>query len=508
MRRTLLALTVCAAVILAGLGGQSRRGAARPIAWEDAAPVRQRLLAAGLTAASFPSYIDTLREANARRVQEGDLDHLIFYLLQSTRFTGLPPIEPALSAKQYTDTGQVPAGVRARAAAFLQAVDSGGGDARLAYFRDLARAASPAGAARERVLLREYVRVMKFVYEKEFVAQRSGRRDAAIAELYRTRGLSTDTAVEAGFLVSDGLAVARALDPALRIRRVLIVGPGLDVAPRTGLLEASAPESYQPWAVIDALLALGLSRVDDLAVVGADINPRVVRHLRRASGRARTLTLVTGIAETENVTLSAVFRAYFAQLGRELEGGSLRREQETPTRAGHFSKTVRVDPAIARALHAEPLDIVTERLAAAPFDLVVATNIFPYFDDVELALALANVASMLAPGGLFLHNENRPVMEELTASVGLRLEQSRHSIIATVRGGAPLADSVFLHRKSGALGSALDGSGDGDPPSRLLPAAGDRPRVAATILEARLRPLRHTRVHVPAAGRHGDIIAE
>ena len=123
---------------------------------------------------------------------------------------------------------------------------------------------------------------MRFVYEKEFVAQRAARPADAVADLYRTRGLSTDTAVEAGFLVSIGLGILKALEPDRRIRRVLIVGPGLDLAPRTGLLEASPPESYQPWAVMDALVSQGLARFGDLEVVGADINPRVVSHLRRA----------------------------------------------------------------------------------------------------------------------------------------------------------------------------------------------------------------------------------
>ena len=92
---------------------------------------------------------------------------------------------------------------------------------------------------------------MRFVYQKEFVAQRDPRPADAVADLYRSRGLSTDTAVEAGYLVQLGLAVAKGLQPDRRIRRVLIVGPGMDLAPRTGFLEAP-PESYQPWAVIDA----------------------------------------------------------------------------------------------------------------------------------------------------------------------------------------------------------------------------------------------------------------
>ena len=107
---------------------------------------------------------------------------------------------------------------------------------------------------------------MRFIYEKEFVAQRSapGRsRGGVVPEPrpeHRHRRRSRLRRL-------PGLGVIAALEPARRIRRVLIVGPGLDLAPRTALHEDSAPESYQPWAVIDALVSVGLSRLDDLTVV-------------------------------------------------------------------------------------------------------------------------------------------------------------------------------------------------------------------------------------------------
>ena len=69
------------------------------MAWADLAPLASRLQAAGLGADGFQAYIERTRRENLRRVREGDLDHLVFYLLQSTRFTPLPPIEPALSAR-------------------------------------------------------------------------------------------------------------------------------------------------------------------------------------------------------------------------------------------------------------------------------------------------------------------------------------------------------------------------------------------------------------------------
>lgn len=433
----------------------------RRVTWDDVGAVRQWLTGQGMPdARRFDAYVDRLRETHARRVKEGDLDHLIFYALQSGKFTTEPPIEPALSAKALVSaldaaerkrflTGgdaspsHVPSAVRSRLSRLLQALDSPRNDARLAYFRELVTATFPDSAKREADLVREYLRVMRFVYEKEFVAQRAGT-PAAVAELYRTRGLSTDTAVEAGYLVHLGLGVTKALDSDRRIRRVLIVGPGLDLAPRTALHEDGPPESYQPWAVIDALVSLGLSRLDDLEVVAADINPRVVAHLRRAAAAPPALSLVSEIRDSETVTLTPEFREYFAQLGKGI--GEANSPARVTSSNGHLRKTVKVGASAAQALHAVRLDIVTGHLASQ-FDLVIATNILPYFDDAELSLAMANIAAMIAPGGVFLHNEARPLIGDLTTALDLPLTQSRHATIATVRDAPPLFDSVFLHRK-------------------------------------------------------------
>jgi hypothetical protein len=449
-------------VLLALTGAVAPAPAARPTAWTDLpAAVHARLEAAGVSSSAFPGFLDRLNQAHAQRVREGDLDHLVFYLLQSTHFTRRPPIEPALSAKALVDAlpaaerdaflrgapaspSRASPDVRARVAALVRAMDSPDADARVAYFRALVTATVPARRDRDAAIVREYLRAMRFLYEKEFVAQRSARAAEAVAELYQARGLSTDTAVEAGYLVYLGLGVVKALEPDRRVRRVLIVGPGLDLAPRTGLLDASPPESYQPWTAIDALLALGLAGADDLEVTAADINPRVVDHLRGSADHAPMLRLVSGIQETDGVTFSREYRDYFAGLGRA--AGAI--DTAAAPESGRMAKAMRVDRRAARTLRAETLDVVTERLDAAPFDIVIATNILPYFDDTELALAMSNIAGMLAPGGVLLHNDARPAMADVTAAAGLRFEQARQAIIATVRGAPPLGDSIWLHRKA------------------------------------------------------------
>jgi hypothetical protein len=416
-----------------------------PVTWQDVALLHGRLQAGGITASTFPAYVDRVRDGNLRRVREGDLDHLIFYALQSTHFTTLAPIEPALSAKALVENGnRVPADVRLRIAACLKAIESSSGDPRLTYFRVLVRSTFPNPIKREEALVTEYRRAMKFVYEKEFVAGRAG--PAAVADLYRARGLSTDTAVEAGYVVYTGLGILKSLDPARRIRRVLIVGPGLDLAPRTSLVESGPPESYQPWAVADALLSLGLSDVGDLVIVGADINPRVVDHIQAARSAPPVLTLVSGIGESPTVHVTDEYRDYFAQLGRAIGDGSTRSAPNVPS---HLTKMVRVRPEVAQLISAEQLDVVTARLSAAPFDLIIATNILPYFDDTQLMLAVSNISAMLAPGGVFMHNEPRPVLGDITETVGLRFEQLRRVTIASVTGASgPLTDVILLHRQT------------------------------------------------------------
>ena len=436
-------------ITLALAAAMSIAAAARPTTWTDLpSAVQTRLQQSGVTASTFDSRIAALAREAQKRVRDGDFDHLVFYVLQSTHFTKLPAIEPALSARALIGGGlrgkfdrpEVPADVGARIDAFVKAMESNDRDPRLTYFRALF-AGGLTREERRNLVAMHYVRAMTFLYGKEFLSR--GRPEAAV-DLYRTRGLSTDTAVEAGYSVRIGLGILKALEPSRRIRRVLIVGPGIDLAPRTGMLEVGPPESYQPWAVIDALVSLGLSSLDELEVVGADINPRVVDHLRAARKTPPVLRLVTGLAETGTVAFSQDYREYFAALGGSV--GTINQGRKAP--AGHLAKTVKVSTKAAALLRAEPLNIVTGRLADERYDLIIATNILPYFDRIELLLALANISAMLSPGGVLLHNELRPGLPEDAAAAGLPAEQSRQVIVATVRGAPPLVDTIWLHRKS------------------------------------------------------------
>ena len=77
------------------------------------------------------------------------------------------------------------------------------------------------------------------------------------------------------------------------------------------------------------------------------------------------------------------------------------------------------------------------------FDLIVATNVLIYYDVFEQSLALANIATMLRPGGLLL--SNNPVF----ALPGIPMDIAGSAEVAefTVPGIGIIRDRVTWYRR-------------------------------------------------------------
>ncbi len=60
------------------------------------------------------------------------------------------------------------------------------------------------------------------------------------------------------------------------------------------------------------------------------------------------------------------------------------------------------------------VNVVNERLDGEAFDLVIATNVFVYYDVLEQALALSNIEAMLKPGAFLLANFSSPDLTSVT----------------------------------------------------------------------------------------------
>lgn len=68
-----------------------------------------------------------------------------------------------------------------------------------------------------------------------------------------------------------------------------------------------------------------------------------------------------------------------------------------PVPDGRLARVISVRRDIVERFSAFPLDVVVEDVDRQ-YDLIVVTNVFPYFSDGELAMALANIRQMLRPG--------------------------------------------------------------------------------------------------------------
>jgi SAM-dependent methyltransferase len=236
-------------------------------------------------------------------------------------------------------------------------------------------------------------------------------RVAAYATVYHDRGLSSDTSLRAGFAVDAALAELHAKGRlgASPFRRVAIVGPGLDFTDKAEGYDFYPQQSIQPFAVIDSLMRLGLAQPHDLRVTTFDVNPRVNAHLSSLRSRATggyVLQVPLDPERPSHPWHPALVR-YWETFGDRI-GDAVAPMAPAPGTEGVRVRAIRIRRSIAESIVPIEMNIVLERLdhlgEADRFDLVIATNVLVYYDGFGQSLALANIASMLRPGGFFLTN--------------------------------------------------------------------------------------------------------
>ncbi len=199
------------------------------------------------------------------------------------------------------------------------------------------------------------------------------------------------------------------------IRRVAIVGPGLDFVNKQLGVDFYPPQTVQPFAVLDSLLRLGLAKPDNIELVTLDISSRVNVHLdaarkNAAAGKPYTIQLPWYSEGRWSPEFRADFTSYWQQLGAQI-GEPVAPIPVPAADAGFQTRAVKVRPAIVGRVKPVDMNIVYQRLQVAPkesFDLVIGTNIFVYYGGFEQSLARANVAAMLKPGGYLLSNDKLP----------------------------------------------------------------------------------------------------
>jgi len=407
---------------------------ARPIldAFKQALPPELQSLPAQNAAAAWDQWVAARDRQIRSRLERGDEDSLVNFLLFGTSFTTHKRITLEFLAevgRKQANAGSAvsPEGadlmatVRARADDLIRGMEAPGQNERLTFARRLLEkkgysVADQAGRNRAReYLLASFARVLgeqsRYAESLEN-ARKTGNSSEEFAErsrLYRERGLSSDTSLFPHFAIAETLAAmkARGLLGEGRIRRVAIIGPGLDFTDKQDGYDFYPLQTVQPFAVMDSLLRLGLSSPQNLAVTTFDLSPRVNDHLALASGKARrgigyTIQLPFEAGRGLKQSLADYWSGFGHFIGSQVQPAPVPRSfGETRIRA------IRVRPEFVARVNPTDLNIVLQRLQLDPadkFDLIIATNILVYYDTFEQSLALANVASMLKPSGFLLSN--------------------------------------------------------------------------------------------------------
>jgi hypothetical protein len=406
---------------------------ARPVLneLEELLPAELKNKNSGELAAIWPTWI-TRRDAEIRhRVALGDEDSLINLLLFGTSFTKQPRINHQDIAKiaQTGNAGSASAQaalsvskiLQARAEDLARALEAPGTNERLLFARRVLierkgyDVRTPAGRARLRKYLLAGVDRMlseQASYANELLTAARVLRDptkefAERSILFRNRGLSSDTSLPPNFALEESLKAmrSRALIGQSSVRRVAIIGAGLDFTDKQDGYDFYPQQTIQPFAIVDTLLRLGLARSDPLQVTTFDLSPRVNDHLERAKQRAqRGASYVVQLPRDPRWKPELV--RYWERFGEQI-GTPVAPVAPAAGLAGLKVRAVRIHPTFAARIIPQDLNIVLQRpvLASAErFDLIVATNIFIYYDHFEQSLALLNVERMLRPGGFLLSN--------------------------------------------------------------------------------------------------------
>jgi hypothetical protein len=416
----LLAATVAMAPSVAS---QSAPAGVTPIPFAEARQVLQalrdellpetlRALTPAQREAQWTGWVKARDAAIRQRVTQGDEDSVVNLVFFGTTFTKRPrPSESELNAL-LTRPADGLAALRPRLDDFLTAVAAPGSDERLQIARRVIANAGldPAtGQGRDRLRRRLEERMLAVAAESAAVSTAvDAGNPSTTSTLFRERGLSSDTSLVVDYGVDNALGmVARIRSKDVPVRRVAIVGPGLDYADKLRGYDFYPPQTIQPFAVIDSVIHHGLGDAASLRVTAFDLSPQVLAHLAAARTRAMAGTsygLVLPRSPDRMWTQGLV--EYWRRLGSRVgvDGPAI----TPPATAGNVqARGVRVRPSVVLAVTPRDLNIVLardERPASEKFDLVIATNILVYYDVFEQSLAVANVASMLAPGGLFLTN--------------------------------------------------------------------------------------------------------
>jgi hypothetical protein len=358
------------------------------------------------------------RDAEVRaRVDQGVEDSISNLILYGTSYTNLPRLESAESAA--SETEELTSAARARVHALAAALPNGTRNERLRFVNEfLARKA----IARESVEAKLRENLRRLIAEQRAYQERLKESEAvsdptakllARGTLYQDRGLSADTSLLPNYALEDTLKTMLrkgAIQPGT-IHRILVIGPGLDFADKRDGYDFYPEQTIQPFAMLEAVVRLGLGKAEEISVVTADLNAAVNAHVARLAERGRAgQAYIVQLPRLVSAEWSPEAVAYWQKLGEVL--GTPVRPLLVPASVSDVTiRAVAIRPRYAAQMRGFDMNVVTQTMDVPEgqgFDLVVATNVLVYYDLFQQALAMGSIAHMMNHGGIFLANHALP----------------------------------------------------------------------------------------------------
>ncbi|HXW15504.1 MAG TPA: hypothetical protein VEN79_13425 [Terriglobia bacterium] len=268
--------------------------------------------------------------------------------------------------------------------------------------------------AQERTETKQYLLDSLARLRDEYLKYKSQPKDERRFQMFVDRGISLDTNLWPDFLLDAAFRslLKKGMLNAGGVRRIAIVGPGLDFANKEAGNDFYPPQTIQPFAVLDSLIRLGIASPRTVELDTLDISDNVNVHVARirqaaVQGRSYILQLPWNAERPMSEEYRAHFVEYWQKLGEEI-GQPVAPIAVPEAAASTQTRAVKVRPNIVERVTPLDIDVVYQRLtlpADRAYDLVIGTNIFLYYGMLEQALARANLSAMLRPGGFLISND-------------------------------------------------------------------------------------------------------
>ncbi len=393
---------------------------AEPVLRAQAANLPGELGGTGLPSAEKWAMWERQEDARIRaRLERGQEDTLTNLLRFGVTFTKEYRIDDAYLVK-YGQSSLVDAFADKRADDLIRAMAAGSRNEGIAHMRAFLEKKGFSFQTREdQKKIKTYLLGNLARMRDEMARYVRETQEGSRFQLFQDRGISLDTNLWPDFMIDQHLMnmMEKGLLRPGAVRRVAVVGPGLDFANKEMGSDFYPRQTIQPFAVLDSLIRLGLCDPAAVELYTMDISSEVNFHIERARrnaarGRAYVVQLPWDIAARMTPEYRKSFVEYWEKLGASI--GEPIAPISVPEAAAATTQTraVKIRPEIVRRLKELDVNIVFQHAAMGTqegFDMIIGTNIFIYFGELEQSLACLNMALMLNPGGYILSNDKLPI---------------------------------------------------------------------------------------------------